>query len=111
MRHKPADRPRQQAARAKSPCCLFPLRVTWPDRPVFLLRTEETHNEKENIMEDDDILHIEAQEFLRQASDEMLRLTALEEIDLNRMARNELLARRRHLGAVSISEMMKEFQS
>ena len=61
-------------------------------------------------MEHDDILHLEAQEFLRQASDEMLQLTTLEEIGLNRMARSELLSRRRHLGAVYIGELVGEFQ-
>jgi hypothetical protein len=61
-------------------------------------------------MEHDDILHLEAQEFMRQASDEMLQLTALEEIDLNRMARSELLNRRRHLGAVYIGELVGEMQ-
>jgi hypothetical protein len=60
-------------------------------------------------MEHDDILHLEAQEFLREASDELLHLTALEEIDLNRLARNEVLRRRRHLGVVYIGELNGEY--
>jgi hypothetical protein len=41
-------------------------------------------------MTDDDILHLEAQEFLRQATSEMLELATLQELDLNALARQEL---------------------
>ena len=47
------------------------------------------------IGQDDDILGIEAQELMRNASDEMLRLAPFRgEIDLNRLAQWELRSRR-----------------
>jgi hypothetical protein len=45
-------------------------------------------------MEPDDILHLEAQEFIRQSSDEMLELASLQEIDLTALANRELRTRR-----------------
>ena len=44
-------------------------------------------------MNDDDILPLEAMHLLSQASDDLLRLAALQELDLNRLARNELRGR------------------
>jgi hypothetical protein len=63
-------------------------------------------------MNDDDILHIEAQEILRQASSEMLELTARQEIDLNRLALWELRlreSRRREQRGAHISALVREF--
>jgi len=63
-------------------------------------------------MDDDDILHIEAQEILRQASYEMLELTARQEIDLNRLAFWELRtreARRQEQRGAQISALVREF--
>ena len=79
----------------------------------FSRRLEETNNEGNTyIMDDDDILHIEAQEILRQASSEMLELTALQEIDLNRLALWELRvreARRQDQRGAHISALVREF--
>ena len=56
-------------------------------------------------MQDDDILPFEAQEILRPASDDLLRLAAVGQIDLNRVARQELRARLRHKATLDILAM------
>jgi len=50
------------------------------------------------MMQDDDIIPLEALDLLRNASDELLSKAALGEIDLGRLARLELRSRRRDLG-------------
>jgi hypothetical protein len=45
------------------------------------------------MMNDDDILPLEAMHLLSHASDELLRLAARADLDLNRLARSELRAR------------------
>lgn len=63
-------------------------------------------------MDHDDILNLEAQELMRQASDEMLELATLEEIDLNALAHCELRARiyrRQHQRGMVISATVREF--
>ena len=57
-------------------------------------------------MEDDDILHLEALHFMSEASDDMLALVDIEELDLNALARQELGARRRR---PIVSAMVREF--
>ena len=49
-------------------------------------------------MQDEDIIPLEALDLLRNASDELLRMAACGEIDLNRFARLELRSRRRDIG-------------
>jgi hypothetical protein len=65
---------------------------------------------KENIMDHDDILHLEALEFMRNASDELLQLATLQEIDLNTLAHHELRSRRRPIGSAYIRNLSREFQ-
>jgi hypothetical protein len=45
-------------------------------------------------MDPDDILRLEAINIMREASDELLELAELKELDLNSIARNELRSRR-----------------
>jgi hypothetical protein len=81
-------------------------------RPAFFAPLEEQQQQKENIMDHDDILHLEAQELMRQASDEMLQLAALEEIDLNALAHCELRYRnsyRQQERGMIISATVREF--
>lgn len=61
-------------------------------------------------MDHDDILHLEALEFMRQASDELLQLATLHEIDLNTLAHHELRSRRRPIGSSYIRNLSREFQ-
>jgi hypothetical protein len=61
-------------------------------------------------MDHDDILHLEAQEFMRNASDDMLELVTLDEIDLNALAARELRGRMRPLKAPAyITTRVREF--
>ena len=63
-------------------------------------------------MDHDDILHLEAEEFLRQASDEMLELVEIEYLDLNALAQCELKARnsrRQHQRGMIVSATVREF--
>lgn len=55
-------------------------------------------------MNDDDILPLEAMHLLSQASDDMLRLAAHYELDLNRLARNELRSR----GSAAIEDRLQQ---
>jgi hypothetical protein len=50
------------------------------------------------MLQDDDIIPLEALDLLRHASDELLSKAALGEIDLSTLARWELRSRRRDLG-------------
>jgi len=59
------------------------------------------------MFQDDDILPFEAQEILRQASDDLLRLAITGEIDLNRLAQQELRARLRHQATLDIIAMQR----
>jgi hypothetical protein len=59
---------------------------------------DETNRERQNLMQDEDIIPIEALDILRNASDELLRGATLGEIDLNKLAGWELRSRRRELG-------------
>ena len=61
-------------------------------------------------MDHDDIIHLEALEFMRQASDELLHLATLQEIDLNMLAHHELRSRRRQIGSAYIRNLSREFQ-
>lgn len=56
-------------------------------------------------MTDDDITAIEAYEILRPASDYLLQRAAAGQIDLNKLARNELRARRRYEASLEIAAM------
>jgi hypothetical protein len=76
----------------------------------FFAPLEEQQQQKKNIMDPDDILHLEAQEFMRQASDEMLELATPQEIDLNTLAHHELRGRRRHTGGAYIRNLSRELQ-
>ncbi len=81
-------------------------------RPAFFATLEEQQQQKENIMDHDDILHLEAQEFLRQASDEMLELVDIEYLDLNALAHCELRARdsrRQQQRGMIVSAAVREF--
>jgi hypothetical protein len=61
-------------------------------------------------MQDDDILHLEAMELLRNASDELLRLSTIQEIDLNSLAHIELRYRRRSLGHHWVGALARDFE-
>ena len=56
-------------------------------------------------MTDDDIAAIEAYEILRPASDYLLQRATAGQIDLNKLARNELRARRRYEATLEIAAM------
>ena len=61
-------------------------------------------------MQDDDILHLEAMELLRNASDELLRVSTIQEIDLNSIAHVELRYRRRALGNQWVGALARDFE-
>lgn len=50
------------------------------------------------MLQDDDIIPLEAMDLLHHASDELVRQAALGQIDLNRLAYWEARSRRRDLG-------------
>ena len=50
------------------------------------------------MLQDEDIIPLEALDLLHHASDELVRQAALGQIDLNRLAHWELRSRRRDLG-------------
>jgi len=61
-------------------------------------------------MQDEDILHLEAMELLRNASDELLHVSTIQEIDLNSIANVELRYRRRALGHQWVGALAREFK-
>ncbi len=61
-------------------------------------------------MDDDDILHLEAIEIMRNASDELLRVSSLGEIDLNTVAHQELRYRSRELGRHWVGALAASFE-
>ena len=61
-------------------------------------------------MDHDDILHLEAFEIMRNASDELLQLATLEEIDLNNLAHWEYRSRRRQPGTAWVSILERDMQ-
>jgi len=68
-------------------------------RPAFHLCVfKETNSERKNIMQDEDIIPLEALDLLRNASDELLSMATCGQIDLHTLARWELRSRRRDLG-------------
>jgi hypothetical protein len=79
-------------------------------RPAFWSCVfEETNNERKNIMEydDNDLYGMEALEILRPASDYLLQMATAGQIDLNKLARNELRARLRHEATMQIAAMAR----
>jgi len=58
-------------------------------------------------MQDDDFnpCHIEGHDIFRDASDYLLQMAASGQIDLNRIARLEFRARRRHEAASQVADM------
>ena len=55
--------------------------------------------------DDNDLCTIEAQDILRPASDYLLQLATAGQLDLNKLARMELRARRRHEATKQIAAM------
>jgi len=59
------------------------------------------------MLQDEDILPFEAQEILRPASDDLLRMAATGQIDLNRLARAEFRARLQHQATLDIIALQR----
>jgi len=77
-------------------------------RPAFSVCVfVETNSERKNIMEydDHDLCSMEALDILRPASDCLLQMATAGQIDLNKLARLELRARRRHEATQHIAAM------
>ncbi len=61
-------------------------------------------------LEPDDLLHLEALHIISQATDEMLELATIEELDLNALARQEFRYRRRVAGHQAVVAMHRSME-
>jgi len=82
-------------------------RLIRPAFPVCVF--DETNSERKYIMEidDNDLCGMEALDILRPASDYLLQMATAGRIDLNRLARLELRARRRYEATQQIAVMAR----
>jgi len=62
------------------------------------------------MLEDEDILRLEAHEIVHAASDELLQLVARRQIDLNQIARFELRSRLEYVATMDIIAMQRSME-
>jgi hypothetical protein len=74
-----------------------------------LASSTKPDNERKNIMEydDNDLCGMEALDILRPASDHLLQMATAGQIDLNKLARLELRARRQYEATKQIAAMAR----